>query len=154
VSDARPVADPATTLLRQRRLDPADPRVELALELFRDGHRTLAELADEVAAAVLRWEPRSPREAPWGGRALGATRASVLDVPELDVESAAAALDRATRMARLGRRAPEHAVRLVLTGRSRGPELPRLITVLGRAEVVRRLDHALDGCLAGGGRWR
>jgi nondiscriminating glutamyl-tRNA synthetase len=149
MSDANPVADPATTLLRQPRLDPADPRVELALELFRDGHRTLAELADEVAA-VLRWEPQSPLEAPWGRRALGATRASVLDVPELDVESAAVALERAARTTGLGRRALEHAVPLVLTGRSRGPELPRLIAVLGRDEVVRRLDHALDGR----GRWR
>lgn len=147
--DAKAVADPATALLRERRVDPADPRVELALELFRDGHRTLAELADEVAA-VLRWAPRSPPEAPWGRRALGATRASVLDVPELDVESAAAALARAARMTGLGRRALEHAVRLGLTGRSRGPELPRLIAMLGRDEVVRRLE----GSPAGRGRWR
>jgi lysyl-tRNA synthetase class I len=149
MSDATPSVDPATALLRQRRVDPADPRVELALELFRDGHRTPAEVADEVVA-VLRWPPQSPLAAPWGRQALGATRTAVLDVPELDVESAATALERAARMTGLGRRALEQSVRLVLTGRSRGPALPRLIAVLGRDEVLRRLDHAL----AGGGRWR
>lgn len=57
-------------------------------------------------------------------------------------------------MTGLGRRALGHAVRLVLTGRSRGPELPRLIAVLGRDEVVRRLDRALEAREAGAGRWR
>jgi hypothetical protein len=138
MSDAMPAVDPATAL------DPADPRVELALELFRDGPRTLAEVA-----AVLRGAPPSPPAPPWSRQALGATRAAVLEVAELEAGSAATAPERAARMAGPGRRALEQA-----TERSRGPALPRLIAVLGRDEVLRRLVHALDGCPVGGGTWR
>jgi hypothetical protein len=134
-------------LLRQRRLDPADPRVELALELFRDGTRTPERLADEVSA-LLRWEPRSDGPAtrrldPAGpGHLLVVTRAAIAETPELDADGAAAALERARRASGLGRRVVEHVVRLALTGRSQGPDPARLVAALGRDEVVRRLDHA------------
>jgi glutamyl-tRNA synthetase len=128
-------------LLRQRRVDPADPRAELALELLADGRRPLAELADEVAM-LLRWEPLHGLAAPWR-RAIDALRAAMREAPALDVEAAASALERAVRLSRLGRHAVGHAARLALTGLSRGPDLARLIAVLGRDEAARRLDRAL-----------
>jgi glutamyl-tRNA synthetase len=129
-------------LLRQRRLDPTDPRAELALELLADGHPPLAELAEEVAM-LLRWEPRQGFAAPWSRRAIDALRAAIQEAPELNVEAAAFAVDRAVRLSGLGRQAFGHAARLALTGRSRGPDLARLIAVLGRDEAARRLDRAL-----------
>jgi len=63
-------------------------------------------------------------------------------------------LERADRMTGLGRRALGHAVRLALTGRSRGPDLPRLIAVLGRDEVVRRLERVLGRRAVAAGRSR
>jgi glutamyl-tRNA synthetase len=131
--------------LLQRRLDPADPRVELALDLFRDGSATPAQLADEVAA-LLRWEPRrdGPADRPEHRHLLVVTRAALAGTPELDAGGAALALERAARASGLGRRVAEHIVRLRLTGRSQGPDLAGLVVALGRDEVVRRLDHALD----------
>jgi glutamyl-tRNA synthetase len=130
--------------LRQRRLDPADPRVELALDLFRDGSATPAHLADEVAA-LLRWEPRrdGPADRPVHRHLLVVTRAAIAGTLELDAGGAALALEWAARASGLGRRVAEHIVRLALTGRSQGPDLAGLVVVLGRDEVVRRLDHAL-----------
>jgi hypothetical protein len=137
--------EPLRTLLRQRRLDPTDPRVELALDLLRDGSATPEHLADEVAA-LLRWEPR--REGPAADaphrHLLTVTRAAIAGTPELDSDGAALALERAARASGLGRRVVEHIVRLALTGRSQGPDLAGLVVVLGRDEVVRRLDVALD----------
>jgi hypothetical protein len=137
--------EPLRALLRQRRLDPADPRVELALDLFRDGSATLDQLADEVAA-LLRWEPRRDGAAdrPPHRHLLVVTRAAIADTPELDADGAALALERAARASGLGRRVVEHIVRLALTGRSQGPDLARLVVALGRDEVVRRLDQTLD----------
>ena len=131
------------SLLRQRRLDPADPRVELALELFRDGLPTPERLADEILA-LLRWEPRreGPADPPPHRHLLVVTRGVVADTPELDAAGAAGALERVRRSSGLGRRIVEHVVRLALTGRSQGPDLARLVAVLGRDEVLRRLDHA------------
>jgi hypothetical protein len=130
--------------LRERRLDPADPRVELALHLLRDGSATPEHLADEIAA-LLRWEPRRDRPADRTPHRhlLTAIRAAIADTPELDAGGAALALERAARASGLGRRVAEHIVRLALTGRSQGPDLAGLVVVLGRDEVVRRLDHAL-----------
>jgi hypothetical protein len=125
-------------LLRQRRVDPTDPRAELALELFGDGHQPLAALADEVAM-LLRWEPLRGVAAPWSRRAIDALRVAIREAPELDVEAAAFAVERAVRLSGLGRQAVGHAARLALTGRSRGPDLARLIAVLGRDEAARRL---------------
>ena len=70
------------------------------------------------------------------------TRAVLADTPELDAGGAALALTRACRASGLGRRVVEQVVRLALTGRSQGPDLAGLVAVLGRDEVVRRLDHA------------
>jgi hypothetical protein len=138
--------EPLRALLRQRRLDPADPRVELALDLFRDGSATPEQLADEVAA-LLRWEPRRDGAAdrPPHRQLLVVTRAAIADTPELDADGAALALERAARASGLGRRVVEHIVRLALTGRSQGPDLAGLVVALGRDEVVRRLDQTLDG---------
>jgi hypothetical protein len=134
--------EPLRTLLRQRRLDPADPRIELALDLFRDGPATPERLADEVAG-LLRWEPRrEPANPPSHGHLLAVTRGVVAETPELDAEGAADALERVRRASGLGRRVVEHVVRLALTGRSQGPDLAGLVAVLGRDEVLRRLDHA------------
>jgi glutamyl-tRNA synthetase len=129
-------------LLRQRRVDPVDPRAELALTVLGDGQQPLAALADEVAM-LLRWEPIQGFTAPWSRRAIDALRAAIREAPELDVEAAAFAIERAGRLSGLGRQAVGHAARLALTGRSRGPELARLIAVLGRDEAARRLDRAL-----------
>ena len=136
--------EPLRTLLRQRRLDPADPRVELALDLFRDGSATPARLADEVSA-LLRWEPRRDGLANLQPHrhVLVLTRAALADTPELDAGGAALALERACRASGLGRRVVEHIVRLALTGRSQGPDLAGVVAALGRDEVVRRLDQAL-----------
>jgi GNAT superfamily N-acetyltransferase len=136
--------EPLCTLLRQRRLDPADPRVELALDLFRDASATPERLADEVAA-LLRWEPRrdGPADRPAHRHLLVVTRAALADTPELDAAGAALALERAGRASGLGRRVVEHIVRLALTGRSQGPDLAGLVAALGRDEVVRRLDQVL-----------
>ena len=136
--------EPLRTLLRQRRLDPADPRVELALDLFRDGSATPERLADEVVA-LLRWEPRRDGLANLQPHrhVLVLTRAALADTPELDAGGAALALTRACRASGLGRRVVEHIVRLALTGRSQGPDLAGLVAALGRDEVVRRLDQAL-----------
>jgi glutamyl/glutaminyl-tRNA synthetase len=135
--------EPLRSLLRQRRLDPGDPRVELALHLFRDAAATPEQLADEVAA-LLRREPR--REGPADHRLphhlLVVTRAVIAGTPELDADGAALALERAVRASGQGRRVVEHAVRLALTGRSQGPDLAGLVSVLGRDEVLRRLDQA------------
>jgi glutamyl-tRNA synthetase len=141
-------AGPLDALLRERRLDPADPRVELAVELFRDTTGTPERLADEIAG-LLRWEPRSHAPATrrlgqaGARRALVASRATIGDTPELDADGAADALERTSRASGLGRRIVEHVVRLALTGRSQGPDLARLVAALGRDEVARRLDHAL-----------
>ena len=129
-------------LLRQRRVDPVDPRAELALALLGDGHQPLATIADEVAL-LLRWEPSHGVAAPWGRRAIDALREAIREAPELTVEAAAFAVERAGRLGGLGRQAVGHAARLALTGRSRGPDLARLIVVLGRDEAARRLDRAL-----------
>ena len=72
------------------------------------------------------------------------TRAAIAGTPELDADGGALALERAARASGLGRRVVEHLVRLALTGRSQGPDLAGLIVVLGRDEVVRRLDLAVD----------
>jgi hypothetical protein len=118
--------------------------VELALDLLRDGAPTPTHLADEVVA-LLRWEPRrkEPADRPEHRRLLVVTRAAIAGTPELDAGGAALALERAARASGLGRRVAEHIVRLALTGRSQGPDLAGLVVVLGRDEVVRRLDHAL-----------
>jgi glutamyl/glutaminyl-tRNA synthetase len=70
------------------------------------------------------------------------TRAVIVGTPELDADGAALALERAVRASGQGRRVVEHAVRLALTGRSQGPDLAGLVSVLGRDEVLRRLDQA------------
>jgi glutamyl-tRNA synthetase len=155
VAESEPRLPPGALLertaphLRRHGVDPGDPRVELALALFRDRARTPPELAAEVAACLRPGRP-GPREAPWrrglgerAGLALAAVRVAVLEAPELDGDGAGEALERAARVSRLGRGILGHAVRLALTGRSRGPELGRLVALLGRDEVVRRLDRAL-----------
>jgi lysyl-tRNA synthetase class I len=130
-------------LLRERRVDSGDPRAELALELLADARRPLAEAADELAM-LLRWHPAPRGGVPWTRRALDALRTAVREAPELDVDAAAVALGRAVRLSGLGRQTVGHAVRLALSGRSRGPDLARLIAVLGRDETLRRLDAAVD----------
>jgi len=56
---------------------------------------------------------------------------------------------RAAARSGLGRRAVLHTLRLALTGRSRGPELPRLLALLGREAALRRLERALEAARAG-----
>jgi len=146
------VAEPAGALgraLRERRLDPTDPRVDLAVGLYLDAGVPLEALADEVEA-LLRREPRAAGPA-WGPaaaiapRAIAASIAAVGEAPDLDARGAATALGRAARLAGLRPGALAHVVRLALTGRSRGPDLARLVAVLGRDETLRRLGAAVAG---------
>lgn len=141
----------AAAVLARHGLDPRESRVTAALELFREDADTLTDLVHRVAAC-LTWRPRSSEtegalaailDAPGGREALAAVRAAVLDTETLTVENARKTLERAAGASGLRGRALLHPVRLALTWCGRGPELPRLLALLGRAEVLRRLDRVL-----------
>lgn len=118
-----------------------EPAVLRGLEVARRGASTLVEVREALGQLC---------GAP-GGAAIGdpaarqlleALRAALRD----DLESApaaVAALEEASRLAGVGRRAAMQALRLALTGERHGPAAASLLWALGTEEARRRIDRAL-----------
>ena len=122
-----------------------NPRVELALEPFRQGPSTPERVFDRRPWRLLRWEPRreGPANPPPHRHLLVVTRGVVADTPELDAAGAAGALERVRRSSGLGRRIVEHVIRLgAHLGAARAPTSRRWSRCWAGTKVLRRLDHA------------
>lgn len=149
----------AAPFLRARGLDPGDARTQAAVETFREGEETLEALADAVAA-FLGWEPETATEPPWrkalsepsARAALEAVRAAVSELGELSFETARAVLDQVSAQEGFHRAVVLRDVRVALTGRRQGPQLHRLLSLLGRDRVLERLDRVLELTQARSGR--
>jgi glutamyl-tRNA synthetase len=72
---------------------------------------------------------------------LAAVAAALAELPEWTEEAIAAAIRAGGAAAGAKGRALFHPLRVTLTGEEKGPELPRIVRVLGRARVLELL-HA------------
>ena len=109
-------------------------------------------LAELEAPTGERWRKAMARleEDPGASTVLGAVRERLASVEPWDPESVNEAVRTGGKDQGAKGRALFVPVRLALTGRDKGPELPTLAAALGRVEVLRRLERVLEALAAPG----
>ncbi len=126
--------------------DAPEGRLAAALELVRPGVSTLAELARHPDLRPLLKRPELPpavREELAAPQAQAILRALLARGGSLSPQGLRSLVKEVAAALSLPRREVFHALRLALTGRPQGPELARVVGVLGREEAVARIRAAL-----------
>jgi len=76
-------------------------------------------------------------------KVLGAYRQAVQNVDNLDAETAKDTLDNVAAASGIGTGKVLQALRLTMTGAGGGPDLMMIMEIIGKNEVMKRIDHAL-----------
>jgi glutamyl-tRNA synthetase len=90
----------------------------------------------EEAVVVKRWNSDVVR-------VLVAYRDALLAIDTLDAETAKTTLDNVTAALGIGTGKVLQALRLTMTGAGGGPDLMMIMEIVGKSEVIKRIDHAL-----------
>ncbi len=133
---------------------PPDDYVRAVILLVRERAHTLVELADGASFFFLDPEAYDPKgaakhfAAPEAADRLAAAL-EAFGTSDYTATGLEAALDAHPSVARAGRAPFIHAVRLAVTGRTVGPGLFELVSLVGRERVERRLQAAMAAVAAG-----